>query len=191
MGPKPPSIRRRKNKEQSYDDCNDMPSSQIVEEAQRENVMHRDLSDLLMGCCVGLDFEADEKSNPVLDIDRELEELEKEIALAKVIKPTNQSSQQKDLVVGESGDDSADVPSVRLTKIEATDEHASKTSSILQDAASAASSSSSSSSSLASSSASWTEQMSESVETNIKFLVGSCSSRQVQVDAMPETAFEV
>ena len=183
MGPKPPSIRRRKNKEQSNDDCNDMPSSQIVEEAQRENVLHRDLSDLLMGCCIGLDFEADEKSNPVLDIDRELEELEKEIALA------NQSSQQKDLVVGESGDDSADVPSVRLTKIEATDDHTSKTSSILQDAASAASSSSSSS--LASSSASWTEQMSESVETNIKFLVGSCSSRQVQVDAMPETAFEV
>ena len=189
MGPKPPSIRRRKNKEQSNDDCNDMPSSQIVEEAQRENVLHRDLSDLLMGCCVGLDFEADEKSNPVLDIDRELEELEKEIALAKAIKPTNQSSQQKDLVVGESGDDSTDAPSVRLTKIEATDEHASTTSSILQDAASAASSSSSSS--LASSSASWTEQMSESVETNIKFLVGSCSSRQVQVDAMPETAFEV
>jgi hypothetical protein len=188
MGPKPPSIRRRKNKEQSYDDCNDMPSSQIVEEAQRENVLHRDLSDLLMGCCIGLDVEADEKSNRILDIDRELEELEKEIALAKAIKPTNQSSQQKDLDVGESGEDSADVPSTRLTKIEATDEHASKTSSILQDAMSTASTSSSS---LASSSASWTEQMSESVETNIKFWVGSCSSRQVQVDPMPETAFEV
>ena len=184
MGPKPPSIRRRKNKEQSHDECNDIPSSQIVEEAQRENVLHRDLSDLLMGCCIGLDCEADEKSNHVLDIDRELEELEKEIALAKAIKPTNQSSQQKDLDVGESGDASADAPSARLTKIEATHEQASKTSNILQDAASTASSSSSS---LASSSASWTEQMSESVE----FLVGSCSSRQVQVDAMPETAFEV
>ena len=190
MGPKPPSIRRRKNKEQSHhDECNDIPSSQIVEEAQRENVLHRDLSDLLMGCCIGLDVEADEKSNRTLDIDRELEELEKEIALAKAIKPTNQSSQQKDMDVGESGDDSADVPSTRLTKIEATDEHANKTSSILQDAMSTASSSSSSS--LVSSSASWTEQMSESVETNIKFLVGSCSSRQVQVDPMPETAFEV
>mmetsp|Transcript_19459 Transcript_19459/g.55984 ORF Transcript_19459/g.55984 Transcript_19459/m.55984 type:complete len:184 (-) Transcript_19459:216-767(-) len=183
MSPKPLSIRRRKHKQQG----DDMSSSQIVEEATRENMLHRDLSDLLMGCCTGLDFGTDEESNNTLDVDRELEELEKEIALAKTTKPANQSRQQQDLGVGESGDDSADAPSARLIKIEPTDEHASKTLSILQDAVSTASSSSSS---LVSSSASWTEQVSDSVDTNIKFLVGSCSSR-AQVDALSETAFEV
>ena len=185
MALKPPSIRRRKHnkKDEIHTGCDDnLSSSQIVEEAQRENMMHRGLSDLLMGCCTGVEVDvgADESDN-AFDISRELEELEKEISLAKEMKKNAEGAkadasgdkkEPNDMIVGRNTPSS--LPGLQA------------------DAMGAISSAvSSSSSSLLSSSASWTEQMSESVESNMKFLVGSCSSRQVQVESMPETAFEV
>lgn len=194
MALKPPSIRRRKYNKK--DDCGDRPgsddilsSSQIVEEAQRENMLHRGLSDLLMGCCTGLEVDvgADESDN-AFDISRELEELEKEISLAKEMKKSAKGAKDVETEDDASGDkkqpNDMNVGRNRSTPTSPLGPQA--------DAMGAISSAvSSSSSSLLSSSASWTEQMSESVESNIKFLVGSCSSRQVQVDSIPKTAFEV
>lgn len=185
---KPPSIRRRKYKKKDEGgdtSCDDtrLSSSQIVEEAQRENMMHRGLSDLLMGCCTGVevDIGADERDN-AFDISRELEELEKEISLAKEMKKNAEAKDAVETEADASGDKNTKVGRNTLASLPG----------LQADAMGAISSAvSSSSSSLLSSSASWTEQMSESVESNMKFLVGSCSSRQVQVDSMPETAFEV
>ena len=187
MALKPPSIRRRKYKKKDEGGdtgCDDtrLSSSQIVEEAQRENMMHRGLSDLLMGCCTGVevDIGADERDN-AFDISRELEELEKEISLAKEMKK-NEGAKDVETEADASGDKNTKVGRNTPASLPG----------LQADAMGAISSAvSSSSSSLLSSSASWTEQMSESVESNMKFLVGSCSSRQVHVDSMPETAFEV
>ena len=187
---KPPSIRRRKYKKKDEGGdtgCDDtrLSSSQIVEEAQRENMMHRGLSDLLMGCCTGVEVDvgADERDN-AFDISRELEELEKEISLAKEMKKNAEAKDAVETEADASGDKKDDMNVGRNTPASLPG--------LQVDAMGAISSAvSSSSSSLLSSSASWTEQMSESVESNMKFLVGSCSSRQVHVDSMPETAFEV
>ena len=185
---KPPSIRRRKYKEKGDGgdvDCSDnLSSSQIVEEAQRENMLHRGLSDLLMGCCTGLEVDvvADE-SVDAFDVSRELEELEKEISLAKEMKETKQMDSETDTDASSDKKESLGTSVGRNTPTSPPGERPGA----MRAISSAASSSTSSSGSLLSSSASWTE----SVESNIKFLVGSCSSRQVQVDSMPETAFEV
>lgn len=189
MALKRPSIRRRKyNKKDDETGCDDiLSSSQIVEEAQRENMLHRGLSDLLMGCCTGLelDVSADESDN-AFDISRELEELEKEISLAKELKKNAKGAKDVETEADASGN-----------KKEPNDTNVGRNMptsppGLQADAMGAISSAvSSSSSSLLSSSASWTEQMSESVESNMKFLVSSCSSRQVQVDSIPKTSFEV
>jgi len=192
---KPPAIRRRKFKQKSKDeingDCNDiLSSSRIVEEAQRENMLHRGLSDMLVGCCTGLDAEADHENDSAFDITWELEELEKEISLAKEMK-------QKGVRV-RAGKKHVGVPDASSIKEEPNG--VSVSSSIPGSPqeqqsgavrATASTACSSSSNSLLSSSASWTEQMSESVESNFNFLVGSCSSRQVLVDTMLEAAIDV
>ena len=190
MALKPLSIRRRKyhKKDDGGDTvCDDiLSSSQIVEEAQRENVLHRGLSDLLMGCCTGLEVDVgSDESDNAFDISRELEELEKEISLAKEMK---KNAEDVETEANSPGDkkESNDMDVGRDTPTSPLGPQADA-----MGAISSAVSSNTSSSSLLSSSASWTEQMSESVESNIKFLVGSCSSRQVQVDSIPKTAFEV
>ena len=191
MALKPPSIRRRKyNKKDSGDTGSDdiLSSSQIVEEAQRENMLHRGLSDLLMGCCTGLELDvgADESDN-AFDISRELEKLEKEISLAKEMK---KNAKDVETEADSPGDkkESNDTNVGRNTPTSPLGPQADAMGAI---SSAVSSNTSTGSSSLLSSSASWTEQMSESVESNIKFLVGSCSSRQVQVDSIPKTAFEV
>ena len=191
MALKPPSIRRRKyNKKDSGDTGSDdiLSSSQIVEEAQRENMLHRGLSDLLMGCCTGLEVDvgADESDN-AFDISRELEKLEKEISLAKEMKKNAKDVETE----ADSSDDKKESNGTNVGRNTPTSPLGPQADAMGAISSAVSSNTSTGSSSLLSSSASWTEQMSESVESNIKFLVGSCSSRQVQVDSIPKTAFEV
>ena len=188
----PPSIRRRKyhKKDDGGDTgCDDiLSSSQIVEEAQRENMLHRGLSDLLMGCCTGLELDvgADESDN-AFDISRELEKLEKEISLAKEMKKNAKDVETE----ADSSDDKKESNGTNVGRNTPTSPLGPQADAMGAISSAVSSTTSTGSSSLLSSSASWTEQMSESVESNIKFLVGSCSSRQVQVDSIPKTAFEV
>mmetsp|Transcript_16095 Transcript_16095/g.34991 ORF Transcript_16095/g.34991 Transcript_16095/m.34991 type:complete len:185 (+) Transcript_16095:132-686(+) len=169
------SLNKRKQKRANTDTITPLTIEnmmRVVEEANRENGLQREFSDMLLGCCSGLESVQDE-----FDVDRELEELEKEIALAKEVKPsgkvkvsmTHSSPKQetRETRNQESQDTSFVLGSRRHQQQEEKDVRASP-------------SSTSDSRSRSSSQSSWTDDLIDS--TNVDFLIGSCSSRQVDVD---------
>jgi hypothetical protein len=156
----------------------------VVEEANRENGLQREFSDMLLGCCSGLESVQDDFDFD-FDVDRELEELEKEIALAKEVKssgkgkvsmthsPRGSSPKQetRETCNQESHDASFVLGGRRHHQQEEKDVRASP--------------SSTSDGRSRSSSQSWTDDL---IDSNVDFLIGSCSSRQVDVDLNVSTS---
>ena len=158
----------------------------VVQEANDENKLHREFSDMLLGCCSGLESVQDANDYDGFDVDRELEELEKEIALAKEVKPARHGK-----VVTRTSLSSPPKPEVREVCNHGSHD-ASFASRQGQEKDARASPSSASDNRSRSSSQSWADDL---IDSNVDFLIGSCSSRQVNVDAdvsmLTSTTFEI
>lgn len=166
----------------------------VVEEANRENnlhkdmnkiesQLHRDLSDLLLDCCSGLESVQDTE----FDVDRELEELEKEIALAKRVKPRGMPSGARKKATSKTKTIKRMATRKSSPKPEARDLHNNESDDssfeLGRRGCKQKDVRASPSNSKGSHSSSWTDDL---IDSNVDFFIGSCSSRQVDVSTTYE-----